>query len=129
MEIASAFTMSAVGSRVAYAADSPPETALERNAFAPCTDEMKLAGEDSADVIAGSKADPVATLDPSAPRLEVTPATEKLAGDEAMVLMSLVNAPMPCCVPAAKALRTLPGLTGGITPNAVGTFGAPGDQP
>ena len=57
MEIASALTMSAVGRRVAYAADSPPWTAPARNAFVPCTDEMKLAGEDNADAIAGSKAD------------------------------------------------------------------------
>src|SRR5271167_890157 len=126
MDIASAFTMSAVGSRVAYADDSAPEKALERNVFAPCTDEMKLAGEDSADANAGSKADPVATPDPSA---VVMPVSEKLAGDEAMALMSLANAPMPCCVPAPKAFRTLPGLTGGSTPNPVGTFGALGDQP
>ena len=44
-------------------------------------------------------------------------------------LMSPVKAAIPCWVPVARAPATVIGLTGGITPNGVGTFAGPVDQP
>src|SRR5271156_3400512 len=97
--------------------------------FAVCMAGIKRSGEDSADVSPEVKPDaapnppvPISALD--------RPAGERLlATIGASALTSFPKALKPCGVPVASALRTLAGLTGGITPNGVGTFGGPVDQP
>src|SRR5271156_245385 len=99
--------------------------------FADCRAAIKLAGEDSADVSAGSTLDPPVPSDPIS-ALD-RPAGERLlasVGTPAIpALMSFAKALIPCWVPVARAPAIVMGLTGGITPNGVGTFGGSGDQP
>jgi hypothetical protein len=94
--------------------------------FADCRASMKLWGEDTADVSGGSRVVPVVPTDPT---VDVGSDSDRFGGDVSIALMSFVKAWIPCWVPAARALATSPRLTGGITPNPVGTFGGSGDQP
>src|SRR5271155_2753643 len=90
---------------------------------------IKLSGEDSADVSPAAKPD-VAPVPPDPISALDRPAGERLlAMIGASALTSFMKALIPCGVPVARALRTVAGLTGGITPNGGGTFGGPGDQP
>ena len=61
--------------------------------------------------------------------IDVRLGNERFEGARASALTSFMKALNPCGVPAARALMTAPGLTGGITPNGVGTFAGPVDQP